>query len=417
VAPAGNLLDRLERSAWAIPLPTRRLFGLLAWLTAGVLVAGSLAGAVVTTRNAATIDRARDQGLGIARSATTFRTELATADAVAAGTLIDGGLESPQSRASYDRHLLQASRALTNAGLVAADDDREDVTALADGLVRYAGLVESARANSRLGYPLGAAYLGQARRLANDDLVPRAERLRRVGEQRVARAANTVGGPGVTAALALLVFGVLLTLAAGAVLAGRTRRVLQPALAVAALVAVMVTAMVAGNVDRQSSRLRRAATADISRLIAANDASSALANLRVTEIGAVAAHGSGAALYDEFHQDARELTHRLAGDDAQIGAGLRLAAYTDAVARVRARDEKGDNAAAAASTLSGPSSSAYAVVQGQAARQVTEASDALAVRIGQARRDRLPPLLPLALGLAAALAAAVGVLARGRRYR
>src|SRR5262249_4064838 len=35
VAPAGTMLDRLERSAWAIPLPTRRLFILLAWLTAG----------------------------------------------------------------------------------------------------------------------------------------------------------------------------------------------------------------------------------------------------------------------------------------------------------------------------------------------------------------------------------------------
>jgi hypothetical protein len=411
------MLDRLERSAWAIPLPTRRLFILLAWLTAGVLAAGSLAGAAVTTRNAATIDRARDQGLGIARSATTFRTDLAKADAVAAGTLIDGGLESPDSRADYDRHLLQASRALTNAGLVAADADREDVAALADGLVRYAGLVESARANSRLGYPLGAAYLSQARDLANDDLVPRAERLRRVGEQRVARAANTVGGPAATVALALLVLGVLLTLGAGAVLAGRTRRVLQPALAAAVLAAVVVTLIVASNVDRQSNELRRAATDDVSRLIAANDASSALANLRVTEIGAVAAHGSGDALYEQFDKDAAALARRLGAASPPIVADDRLAAYITAVAGVRAKDDQGDNVKAAASTLSGPSSAAYAKVQTDAAHQVTEASDALASRIDRARHDRLPPLIPLALGLAAALAAALGVLARGRRYR
>jgi hypothetical protein len=411
------MLDRLERSAWAIPLPTRRLFILLAWLTAGVLAAGSLAGAAVTTRNAATVDRARDQGLGIARSATTFRTELATADAVAAGTLIDSGLESPESRAGYDRHLLRASRALTNAGLVAADADREDVAALADGLVRYAGLVESARANSRLGYPLGAAYLSQARHLANDDLVPRAERLRRVGEQRVARAANTVGGPVATVALALLVFGVLLTLAAGAVLAGRTRRVVQPALAVAVLVAVTVTALVAGSVDRQSNELRRAAGDDVGRLIAANDASSTLANLRVTEIGAVAAHGSGDALYKQFLTDASALAHRLANSTPPGVDPDAVDAYRVAVVQVRAIDGKGDNTGAAASTLSGQSSKAYGKVQGEAARQVTEASDALASRIEQARHDRLPPAVPLALGLAAALAAAVGVLARGRRYR
>jgi len=411
------MLDRLERSAWAIPLPTRRLFILLAWLTAGVLAAGSLAGAVVTTRNAATIDRARDQGLGIARSATTFRTELASADAVAAGTLIDGGLESPKSRASYDHHLLLASRALTNAGLVAAKADRTDVAALADGLVRYAGLVESARANSRLGYPVGAAYLSQARSLANDDLVPRAERLRRVGEQRVARAANTVGGPAGTVALTLLVVGVMVTLGAGAVLAGRTRRFLQPALAVAVLGAVAVTAMVAINVDRQSNELRQAATGNVGRLIAANDASSGLADLRVTEIGAVAAHGSGAALYDQFDKDAGALAARLRGTRPPIVDGDLLTAYTRAVAGVRASDDEGDNAGAAASTLSGPSSAAYAKVQGDAARQVTLASDALAARIDKAAHDRLPPLIPLALGLAAALAAAIGVLARGRRYR
>lgn len=411
------MLDRLERSAWAIPLPTRQLFIVLAWLTAGVLAAGTLAGAAVTTRNAATVDRARDQGLGIARSATTFRTELANADAVAAGTLIDGGLESPESRARYDRNLLQASRALTNAGLVAADDDRGDIAALADGLVRYAGLVESARANSRLGYPLGAAYLSQARHLANDDLVPRAERLRRVGEQRVARAANTVGGPATTVALALLVFGVLLTLGAGAVLAGRTRRVLQPALAVAVLAAVVVTALVAGSVDRQSNELRRAATDDVGRLIAANDASSSLANLRVAEISAVAAHGSGAALYEQFDKDAAALADRLGAASPPIVADDRLVAYSRAVADVRAHDERGDNVGAAASTLSGRSNTAYAKVRGDADRQVDAASGTLARRIDRAAHDRLPPLIPLALGLAAALAAALGVLARGRRYR
>ena len=64
---------------------------------------------------------------------------------------------------------------------------------MASGLVEYAGLVETSRANTRLGYPVGSAYLNQARDLANDDLVPRAERLRRVGEQRMAQAANSVG--------------------------------------------------------------------------------------------------------------------------------------------------------------------------------------------------------------------------------
>jgi len=416
-APAGSLLDNLERRAWGIPLPTRRLFVLLAWVTAAVLVVASLTATYVTARNEDTIRAAREQGLGIARAATSFRTHLAAADAQAAGTLLAGGLETPDDRAQYDRDILQASRALTAAGLVSTGDDSEDIGALADGLVRYAGLVETSRANSRLGYPVGAAYLAQARALANDDLVPRAERLRRVGEQRVARAANAVGGVTRTLAIVLLILAIGTVLATSAVVAGRTRRALQPALVVGAVAVVAVTVFVTAGISRQSSQLRTAATDEIDGFVAANDVSFALSQLRVTEFAAVAARGSGAAIYQTFRDEADALTSRLEEQRANADLRSSVADYVAAAGAVQATDEGGDNRAAAQAALTGGSATAFAAADKLVGDEVDGASDALANRFERAADAQVPPLIPLVLGLAAAMLALAGILARGRRYR
>lgn len=146
-AGSGSPLARLEHLAWRIPWPSRRLFLALAALAGASLVLSSVAAAAVAARNADTIEGAHTSGLDLARAATDFRTHLANADAAAAGTLIAGGLETDEQRAQYDDELLAASEALTDVGLAATPDDREAVNALSDGLVEYAGLVETARAN------------------------------------------------------------------------------------------------------------------------------------------------------------------------------------------------------------------------------------------------------------------------------
>src|SRR5690606_25670413 len=112
-APAGSLLDRIEQTAWRVRLPTRQLFVTLALVAAVALAASGLAAGWVASRNADTIADAREQGLELATATTDFRTNLAEADALAAATLIAGGLESTDSRAAYDAALLEASKALT----------------------------------------------------------------------------------------------------------------------------------------------------------------------------------------------------------------------------------------------------------------------------------------------------------------
>jgi hypothetical protein len=270
-APRWGVLDFVERRAWGIPLPTRRLFLVMAWLTAGVLLAASLTGAWIVARNDATIDGARDHGFLIARSAAGYRTNLAAADAIAARTLIAGGLESSESRQQYTEALLGASSALTDAALVATDADRDEIETLADGLVRYSGLVETARANARLGFPVGNAYLQQARSLANGQLIPTAEQLRREGEQRVARAANDIGGVFGIVSVALLALATCVIVVASVIIAGRTRRMLHPALIVATVAIALGTFVVIGSIARQVNALRTAATTDFADFVDVND--------------------------------------------------------------------------------------------------------------------------------------------------
>jgi hypothetical protein len=425
-ASAGSLLERVERAAWRVPLPTRRLFVTLALVAAAALALSGIAAGWVAARNASTIDDAREQGLELATSVTEFRTRLAAADARAAATLIAGGLEDPESRAEYDADILAASNALTGAGLVAREADREDISELSSGLVEYAGLVETSRANSRLGFPVGSAYLTQARDLANDELVPRADRLRRVGEQRIARAANSVGGPVGALAIVLLVLALAVLVGCALLIAGRTRRVAHPALVAAAVVVVAALAVVVRGITAQSGELREAATSDIDAYVAANEASSALSNLRVTEISAVAARGSGGDFYEQFAEDSGALRTELAlpsrdvaGDDLLVDS---VEGYIAAVGQVRETDEGGNNQQAARLALSTAedaegSGDAFQAANALALESADGEADDLAERIDAAGAADIHPLVPIGLGGVAAVLAAAGTLARGRKYR
>lgn len=439
-APTGSLLDRIEQTAWRVPLPTRKLFVTLALVVAGALAVSGLAAGWVASRNANTIADAREQGLELATATTDFRTNLAEADALAAATLIAGGLESTDSRSAYDAALLEASQALTEAGLVATEDDREDISAMASGLVEYAGLVETSRANTRLGYPVGSAYLNQARDLANDDLTVRADTLRRTGERRMAQAANSVGGILGILAIVLLLAALVVLIGCSLLIAGRTRRATHPALLAAAVAAIAALALVANGIVSQSRELREAASSDIQGYIDANTASSELSRLRVIEISAVAARGSGAPLYQDFEDGSATLIAELgAGDDpAMSELRGRVESYASAVAGVAEADLGGNNQRAAELALSlepDGSAGAYnlasvgpevdddgdgrpdAPVPGSAAGNVRSEADALEARFDDVAAADIHPLVPIALGVVAAILAASGILARGRKYR
>lgn len=412
-------------------MPTRRFLLVVALVVAACLVTSGLVAGLVAARNRATIADAQTTGLDTAGAAAELSTRVAANDSRAATMLLVGGVDPSGARAGYDAELLDdarplaaydpelalAARALADAGLAGTDEDRDDLRALNDDLVRYAALVEAARANTRQGYPVGAAYLNQARTIAEEDVIPTAHHLRRESERRVAQAANDVGGPAGAAAVAFMALALLVLGGAVLLVAGRTRRLMHPALLLATILSAVVLVLMVSSILWQSRDLRAAATTDIRAYVGANDAAAALSGLRVTEIEAVAAHGGGARSYEEFRTQASSLADRLANDPVMSDLHDAVVAYAQSVERVEELDMEGDNEGATRRTLRGGSAVSFTAADAAASRTVVLARAKLEDRFDAVAEAGVPPLLPVALGLGSGYLALAGTLARRRPYQ
>ncbi len=114
------------------------------------------------------IDR-RDQALGDATDAAaelidvqSVQVAIARADALASENYLRGGIEDPAKRAAYVAELDAAGRGLVDVANRVGAADAERLGEVSTQLGTYAGLIESARANNRQGFPVGAAYLRNA---------------------------------------------------------------------------------------------------------------------------------------------------------------------------------------------------------------------------------------------------------------
>ena len=106
-------------------------------------------------------------------------TALSDANATVATGLLAGGLEPQAARNRYLHDLQVATNALTalNRGAGTSTSAPASLATIANQLPIYTGLIESARANNRQGFPVGAAYLRQASALLENSLLPAAERV------------------------------------------------------------------------------------------------------------------------------------------------------------------------------------------------------------------------------------------------
>ena len=173
-------LDERESVAWVRRLArtTPGVVGIIALVVAASCVlAGLVCGGQLDGRIAehnAVLDRSEP----LAYSAQKFYAALSAADAAAASAFLSGGIETAAMRARYKQALADASSAL--ADVTAGTTDAEARTAVADmsaKLAAYTGLVESARANNRQGFPIGSAYLREASSLMQSALLPGAEKI------------------------------------------------------------------------------------------------------------------------------------------------------------------------------------------------------------------------------------------------
>ncbi|WP_374225071.1 hypothetical protein [Streptomyces sp. ISL-98] len=168
-------VDRLRTGATTEPGRLR----IIGALVAALVIAFGAATAWEISDRAAAADAVVTRSQPLSADAASIYRSLADADSAAASGFLAGAQEPQDVRERYEKDIATASGLLVKA---AANTDssspsgREIVT-LNEQLPRYTGLIERARANNRLGLPLGGAYLRYANERMTKTLLPAAERL------------------------------------------------------------------------------------------------------------------------------------------------------------------------------------------------------------------------------------------------
>jgi hypothetical protein len=354
-----------------------------------------------------------------------IRTNLVSADANLTNAFLVGGLEPPAARASYQQGIATASQTLA----VAAGDNAGDAVVLAkinDAVTRYTGLVESARANNRLGYPLGAAYLRQATTLLRTDALPPLEGLGTTVQRRVDHAYSASAD-----ATAWLVTGLLVPLVvllgAQVWLAIRTRRLFNLPLVTATAVVVVVGIALSGvmwwSLDKAKSTRTNAYFTTLELASARIDAFDAKSSESLTLI----ARGQGQAYEDRFQNLAANADAILVNAASNDQGDIRAAddAFTNyyKVVHKKIRDlDNGGNWDAAVAVATGDSPSGanatFKAFNDASSRALDDSSAQLRGDLSDARSP-LPAFawIGLVAGLAAAVAAGWGISTRLREYR
>jgi hypothetical protein len=246
-------------------------------LIAAVVVASALCFGVIATG----AERSRVQAAQAVRTQTepllvqaaTMYTALSDANATATTTFLRGGLEPPALRARYLQDLRVASDSLATLTreVGGSADTRTAVRTVTEQLPVYSGLVETARANNRQGFPVGAAYLRNASQLLTATILPNADRLYAIESSRLSAGYSTGMG---ALALVILILAVVVSLGllilAQVYVARLSRRNLNLGmlLATGVLVAVSIWA-VAGLIREQNALARGRRSSDSVEVLSA----------------------------------------------------------------------------------------------------------------------------------------------------
>ncbi|MCK9897236.1 hypothetical protein [Frankia sp. AgB32] len=183
--------------------------------------------------------------------------DLSEADASAAAAFLAGGVEPVAQRRAYQHSLAQAStQVLTLARARGTASTQDELTTLASQIPVYSGLVDQARADNRLGFAVGGAYLRQASTLMQTVILPAADRLAAAEADRIDdgyRRATYWWQPVLVTLTGLLALGGLVV--AQVVLARRTHRYLNVALVAATVVTAVAFGLTLSALSAQRSRL------------------------------------------------------------------------------------------------------------------------------------------------------------------
>ncbi|WP_138996215.1 hypothetical protein [Rhodococcus zopfii] len=221
-----------------------------------LLMSGLVAAQTVSSRKA-THDALLATTEPLADAAQNLYSALSVADAAAVTGFISGGIEPEAVRDRYEQAVAEASAQLVAAAGGAGDD--QDSSRLLSGisgrLTVYTGLIETARANNRIGNPVGTAYLGEASHLMQTSLLPMAQELHIRGVRAVTDTQHDAVRPP-WFAIGLLVAAVAALGGIHLIVSRISRRALNPGLilAIASTGLLLVWLLVAGLVSSTATQ-------------------------------------------------------------------------------------------------------------------------------------------------------------------
>ncbi|MET7679963.1 hypothetical protein [Streptomyces sp. NPDC005423] len=243
-------VDRLRAAATTEPGRLRVIGAVLAVL----VVAFGAVTAWQTDSRATAADDVLHHSQPLSSDAANVYRSLADADTMAATGYLAGPKESTATRARYERDIRTAAEKLVTAAANSAPGSSSAATIaeLNELLPEYKGLVESARANNRQGFPVGGAYLRAANDTMQNRMLPAAEDLYTKENQRLnADYADATPYPWAAIALGVVALGGLAWAMRRHYL--RTNRVLNQGLvAASATTAVVLLWLVVGHTVARS---------------------------------------------------------------------------------------------------------------------------------------------------------------------
>jgi hypothetical protein len=389
--------------------------GIVASLVFGVV------GFVAIVAEHSDISAARSNAAQLVR-VQTIRTNLVKADASATNAFLVGGLEPRDVSTAYRDGIATAARTIAEAASANATDGAalEGVNRV---LARYAGLVESARANNRQGFPIGAAYLRQASNLMQQSALPALATLVTVEQARVDGSVRSTDSPSVRLA-GFLLLAMMALIGLQLFVYSRTRRVFNPSLLVATAVVLLAGLVALGVMAWSRSGANSARNGAYRQTVA-------LATARINGFDAKSAEaltlinrGSGQPYEDRFKVASGIATRATLAGASDAGSVIAPTAaafeqYLSSHTEVRKLDDGGKwDEAVKLATGSGSANRDFAAFE-QVSRQ------ALAGRASTLSDDfdsaRLPltalAWLVLLAGIAAGVATWRGVNQRLREYR
>lgn len=394
---------------------TPGILGLIAVAVAAVCVVAGVVSAGQLDGRIAEHDTILDRSEPFAYSAQNLYAALTAADASAASAFLSG-TETGPVRQQYLQAIADASAALADSTASATDDTtRTAVAEITAELAAYSGLVEAARANSRQGFPIGAAYLSEASSLMQNTLLPGAEAIYAQDLSEVDDGQRAVGSLPVVG-LVLMALALAAIVAGSVVVSRRTNRQFNIGLVVALVAMLLAAGCVIVASRLASSSVEESRAEGTARFQQLSEARILAQQARTQETLQLIARSDITASEESFTQTIEQLNaltaDSTAADDVQN--------WTDSHRQQVEVYLAGDYPAAVEQAIgSDPDASAaqFAAVESELRAEIEDSRATLRDRVSEAGTWLVwSPVTTLVLTLIAAAAAVVGLWPRLKEY-